>query len=908
MAIESKAYSPENVESRWYDKWKTSGCFKGEVSDDKTPYAIVIPPPNVTGVLTMGHVLNNTIQDVLIRNARQKGCNAMWLPGTDHAGIATQTRVERELRKTGKTRHDLGREAFLKLAVDWRDKHGGIILKQLQSLGASCDWDRTAHTLDDDYSHAVLTSFVELFKRGYIYRGKRMVNWCPVSLTALSDEEVIMKPQQGTLYKMRYQIAELPGEYIHISTTRPETIMGDTAVAVHPDDPRYQHLIGKHAIRPFPRKEIPIIADSHVEKDFGTGALKVTPAHDKADFEIGLRHKLEIIDVFNPDGTLNELAGEPFIGLDRFEARKVAAAELERLGALIEKEEYENNVGYSERADVPIEPRLSEQWFLRYPKVTEAKRAVQKGFIKFYPERWEKTYLHWLENIQDWCISRQLWWGHRIPVWYKKGQDRSQPENWHVSLDGPSDPENWEQDEDVLDTWASSWLWPFATMGWPVKEEEERQGLSTFYPTSALVTGPDIIFFWVARMIMAGLEFMGPEKARLTDSEIKARIPFHDVYFTGIIRDIQGRKMSKSLGNSPDPLDLIEKYGADGLRFSILHTAPIGQDIRFSEESVEQGRNFCNKIWNACRFRQMSGDAFDNTSLDAILDRMESNKLDDVDRDILNRLLQTIDTVDQAMKDYNFTQITHGLYAFFWTDFCDWYVEASKTKLKNAITRNSCLAVQDLVIRQFLKLLYPICPFISEELWHLMDYATEDAFITDCEQVDAPTLRAALEKKKITGFVQSTRSIDAIRESITLVRSLKAEFNLSSNRNVKFFCFASDETGLTLENNQATLKNLIGIGELIPVKQAPEQMPAIVTPLGTFYLDLSGAIDVEKERDRITKEVEKLTGIVRGVQAKLNNQGFVSNAPVQVVEGAKKQLEENQSKLEQLQSMLEKLV
>jgi len=907
MAIESKAYSPENVESRWYEKWNTSGCFKGEVSSSKNPYSIVIPPPNVTGVLTMGHVLNNTIQDVLVRNARQQGCNAMWLPGTDHAGIATQTRVEKELRKDGKTRHDLGREKFLELAVDWRDKHGGIILKQLQSLGASCDWDRTAHTLDDDYSHAVLTSFVELFKRGYIYRGKRMVNWCPVSLTALSDEEVIMKPQKGTLYKMKYEIAEHPGEFIEISTTRPETLMGDTAVAVHPEDPRYQHLIGKHAIRPFPRKEIPIIADHHVEKDFGTGALKVTPAHDKADFEIGQRHKLETIDVFNPDGTLNELAGEPFVGLDRFEARKIAAEKLEEMGQLIEKEDYDNNVGFSERADVPVEPRLSEQWFLRYPKVTEAKRAVQKGFIKFYPERWEKTYLHWLENIQDWCISRQLWWGHRIPVWYKKGEDRSQPENWHVSLEGPSDPENWEQDEDVLDTWASSWLWPFATMGWPVKEDEQKEGLSTFYPTSALVTGPDIIFFWVARMIMAGLEFMGEEKAQLTDAEIKARIPFHDVYFTGIIRDIQGRKMSKSLGNSPDPLDLIAKYGADGLRFSILNTAPIGQDIRFSEESVEQGRNFCNKIWNACRFRQMSGDAFDNSSVSAILERIDVNKLDDVDIDMINRLLKTMETVDQAMRDYNFTQITHGLYAFFWTDFCDWYVEASKTKLKNDTRKDTCLAVQDLVIRQFLQMLHPICPFITEELWHLMDYGSDDAFIETSEKTDTASLRLDLDAKGISGYAAATQSIDAIRESITLVRSLKAEFNLSSNRAVKFFCMAADGKSEVIESNEATLKNLIGIGELIAVKESPEQMPAIVSPLGTFYLDLSGAIDVDKEKERITKEVAKLQGVIKGINAKLNNQGFVSNAPAQVVEGARKQLEDNEAKLEQLTSMLEKL-
>ena len=908
MAIESKAYQPEIVEKRWYDQWNQSGSFKGNPeAGEKDSYSIVIPPPNVTGMLTMGHVLNNTIQDVLVRNARQQGMNTMWLPGTDHAGIATQTRVEKELRKEGKTRHDLGREKFLDLAVKWRDKHGGIILKQLQSLGASCEWERTVHTLDDDYSHAVLKAFVDLFDRGYLYRGKRMVNWCPVSLTALSDEEVIMKPQKGILYKMKYRIAEDPGAFIEISTTRPETIMGDTAVAVHPDDPRYQKWIGKHAVRPFPEAKIPIIADSAVEKDFGTGALKVTPAHDKLDFEIGERNYLEVIDVFNPDGTLNELAGEPFVGLERFEARKVAANKLEELGLLIEKEDYDNNVGFSERADVPIEPRLSEQWFLKYPKVEEAKKAVRDGMIKFYPERWEKTYLHWLENIQDWCVSRQLWWGHRIPVWYRKGEDRSLPENWHVSLEGPEDPENWDQDEDVLDTWASSWLWPFATMGWPNGDEEKRQGLHTFYPTSALVTGPDIIFFWVARMIMAGLEFMGPEKKELTDDEIRERIPFHHVYFTGIIRDKQGRKMSKSLGNSPDPLDLIAKYGADGLRFSILNVAPIGQDIRFSEENVEQGRNFCNKIWNACRFRQMSGEFEDNTSLQSILSRITPGDLDDVDKAMLSRTLQTIAEVKEAVDTYQFTVITHKLYAFFWTDFCDWYVEASKTKLKDETTKATCLAVQDFVIRQFLMMLHPVCPFITEELWHLMGYGSENSFIHDVQVITAKEVQEALERLGVDKLESAEQSIQALRESITSVRALKAEFNLSSNKSVRFLLQENKDFSELISEQSDNLKNLSGIGTLDIVSDTPENMPVTVTPVGSFYLDLRGAIDVDKERARIEKEVQKLQGIIKGIEGKLNNEGFVANAPASVVEGAKKQLEENLGKLGQLNAMLSKL-
>jgi valyl-tRNA synthetase len=905
MAIESKAYNPENVENRWYSAWKDAGCFKGDATSEKPPYAIMIPPPNVTGVLTMGHVLNNSIQDVLIRNARQHGFNTMWLPGTDHAGIATQTRVERELRKTGKTRHDLGREAFLEVAVDWRDKHGGIILKQLQSLGCSCDWDRTVHTLDPDYSQAVITAFVELYKRGYVYRGKRMVNWCPVSLTALSDEEVIMKPQKGTLFKMRYRIEGEPEAYIEISTTRPETLMGDTAVAVHPDDPRYQKWIGKHAIRPFPEARIPIVADRHVDKDFGTGALKVTPAHDKADFEIGLRHNLEVRDVFNPDGTLNHLAGEPFVGMDRFEARKLAAEKLDSMGLLLAREDYENNVGYSERADVPIEPRLSEQWFLRYPKVEEARRAVSEGHIRFFPERWEKTYLHWLENIQDWCISRQLWWGHRIPVWYRKESDRSEPSNWHVSVNGPSDPENWEQDEDVLDTWASSWLWPFATLGWPDADAASKQGLNTFYPTSVLVTGPDIIFFWVARMIMAGLEFMGTEKSSLSSKEIAPRVPFKNVYFTGIIRDIQGRKMSKSLGNSPDPLDLIAKFGADGLRFSILHLAPLGQDIRFSEDSVEQGRNFCNKIWNACRFRQMSGDNHPNHSLDVLLSRLSPSGMDAVDRAMLGRLVATMTAVREAMDGFLFTQVTHQLFAFFWNDFCDWYVEVSKSKLKQEGTREACLAVQDLVIRQFLMMLHPVCPFITEELWHLMDYGSEGSFISDTKPETGSELAERLRGVGISDWENDIRQIDCLRESISLLRALKADAGVSTNRSVRFVAVPrGDEASEVLSSHHATLLSLVGMGHLETAESAPSGMPAVVTPLGSFSLDLSGAVDVEKESARLSKEIDRLDGVIRGIDAKLSNASFVANAPDAVVEGARRQREENAAKREQLAGML----
>ena len=721
----SKAYNPSEVEDKWYGKWVESGCFKARKAARGEAFSIVIPPPNVTGVLTMGHVLNNTIQDILIRRARQLGKNAVWIPGTDHAGVATQTKVEAYLRKEKRTSaKELGREKFVEIAKQWRDKHGGIIIGQLKKLGASCDWDRLVHTLDDDYSKAVLTAFVKLFKEGYIYRGKRMVNWCPANLTALSDEEVVMVHCKSKLYKMKYELAGQPGTYLQISTTRPETIMGDSAVAVNPKDERYAHLVGKRAIRPFPRAEIPIIGDEYVDMSFGTGVLKVTPAHDPADFEIGRRHNLEVIEVMNPDGTMNALAGKDFEGLDRFEAREKAVKKLDELGLLVAVEDYENTVGYSERGNVPIEPRLSDQWFMRYPKVKEAKAAVESGAIRFWPQRWEKTYTHWLDNIRDWCISRQIWWGHRIPVWYRKGvenPDINDPEQVHVSVEGPSDPENWTRDEDSLDTWASSWIWPFATMGWPDEDKMRELEMDKFYPTSDLVTGPDIIFFWVARMIMAGLEFLpGP---------MSSRIPFKNVYFTGIIRDMKGRKMSKSLGNSPDPLDIIARYGADGLRFGVMNCAPQGQDILFSEERVELGRNFCNKLWNACRFRQMSGGAADNSSIEAIAARIDTSKLDANDHAILANLRKCSENVARDYESYQFNSITQELYAFFWNDFCGWYLEVSKARMADESAKATALAIQDLCLRQTLLLLHPFMPFITEELWHSMGFGRDGEFI-----------------------------------------------------------------------------------------------------------------------------------------------------------------------------------
>ena len=903
MAEIPKSYEPQGVEQQWYDRWVAAGCFKGKVDHSRESFAVMIPPPNVTGVLHMGHLLNNTLQDIMVRRARQEGKSALWLPGTDHAGIATQSRVEKELRqKEGKTRHDLGREKFIQVAADWRDKHGGIILGQLRKLGASCDWDRTVHTLDAGYSQAVLQTFVTLYERGYVYRGKRMVNWCPVSQTGLSDEEVIMKPTKGSLYRMRYEVAEIPGTYLEISTTRPETIPGDAAVAIHPEDERYKHLIGKHVWRPFPRAQIPIVGDTAVEKDFGTGVLKVTPAHDRTDFDIGKRHDLPVVDVMNPDGTMNADAG-PLAGVERFKARAMAEKILEELGALVKTEPYENTVGYSERADVPIEPRLSEQWFIRYPKIDEAKRAVTSGMIKFHPERWTKTYLHWLENIQDWCVSRQLWWGHRIPVWYRKGADRNDPKNLHVSLTAPADAANWEQDPDVLDTWASSWLWCLASIGWR-QPGETTEELKHWYPTGALATGPDIIFLWVARMIIAGLELQGPEKKTLTDEEIRQRIPFKRVYFNGIIRDKLGRKMSKSLGNSPEPLDLIAKFGADGLRFGLLSIAPKGQDILFDEDRVGQGRNFCNKLWNAARFRQMSGPMADNSTLAAVVSRMKAPQLDDDDFAILQGLAELTDSTTKNLEEHEFTAYAQGLYSFFWGDFCDWYVEASKARLKDPSLVDNCLAVQDLVLRQFLLLLHPVAPFISEELWHLLGYGPEKDFIQNHHTGSGGDLLRVLRDNGIKLSAAKVADVALLREFVASVRGLKSQANQATRRDSVITIVAKDAAAKALlQSNCAKVSSMAGLAEITFADDAGDRTGSL-NSLGTVLLELSGTVDVAAEKIRLAKELTKLEQAVAAGEAKLTNEVFVSKAPPKILEGARKQLDDAKAKRDEIARML----
>jgi len=902
MSEISKAYEPQSVESKWYQFWEEQGCFTADparVSATRPAYSIVIPPPNVTGVLTMGHVLNNTIQDILARKARMDGKEVLWLPGTDHAGIATQNVVEKTLKKAGQIKHrdDLGREALVAKIWEWKETYGGIILKQLRALGASCDWTRTRFTMDPEYSRCVQQVFVDLYQKGLIYRGKRMVNWCPASLTALSDEEVTMKEQKGFMYHFRVEVVEHPGTFLTIATTRPETIPADTAVAVNPNDPRYTHLIGKHVYRALPldvpkeQRVIPIIADEHVAFDFGTGVLKVTPAHDKADFEIGLRHKLPVIDVLTPDGKLTAEAGAELAGLDRFVGRKKSAELLEAAGALDKAEPYTNNVGFSERADVPIEPRLSEQWFLKYPSVEASRNCVaQPGSeapapMRFFPDRWAKVYDHWMGGIQDWCISRQLWWGHRIPVWYR-GTEVS------CGLEAPAG-DGWNQDPDVLDTWFSSWLWPFATMGWVDDKDADAKNatLKAFYPTTDLVTGPDIIFFWVARMIMAGYEWMGD-------------LPFRNVYFTGIIRDKQGRKMSKSLGNSPDPLDLIAKYGADALRFGVMRAAPLGQDVLFDEQSVELGRNFCNKLWNACRFRQMIGGTETQTE-----GEINPALLTSDDRWILLRLDQAIREVTGAFAEYKFSDATATLYRFFWNEYCDWYVEASKAVIYGAdeALKVNKVAVIDFVLGQLLRLFHPFLPFITEELWHGMGFAQDLP-----ENQGGRTLMFAAWPKPLSAEEKEYFGLDDTADAVAqakydlvgLGRGLRRDCKIDPAKKIRFIVrpagtmSASDVEVLKLLLNAEAL-------EVVDASWTPERgTPVAANALGELFLPLAGLIDFAAERSRLTKELERVKGEVAKVQEKLANPAFAAKVPAKVLEEHQARLQDWQAKEAQLAASL----
>ena len=885
-----KAYEPTHVEEKWQALWMEQGCFHADPHSAKPAYSIVIPPPNVTGVLHMGHVLNNTIQDILARRARQEGKEVLWLPGTDHAGIATQARVEKELAKENppRTRFQVGREAFVDMVWKWKEKHGGIIIKQLKKLGCSCDWERERFTMDNIFAPEVARAFTELFKQGLIYRGRRMVNWDPVLLTALSDEEVIPTPQHSKLYTIRYKLADGSGQLL-VSTTRPETIMADVAVAVNPKDPRFSSLIGKKVLRPLCEAEIPIIADEHVEIDFGTGALKITPAHDRTDFEVGMKNNLEIIDILTPDGHINCPDCPELHGLDRFVAREKSIELIRDKGLLEKVEDYDNNVGISQRSDVPIEPRLSMQWFLKYPCVKEASEAVANGDIVFRPAHWAKTYQHWLEGIQDWCISRQLWWGHRIPVWYRKDkaaelreaatltEENALAGDIYVGVEPPADPENWVQDEDALDTWFSSWLWPFATM--------DKECLAKFYPTSDLVTGPDIIFFWVARMIMAGYRFADGK-------------PFGNVFFTSIVRDLKGRKMSKSLGNSPDPLDLIARYGADGLRFGLMRIAPTGTDVKFDEKQIEEGKNFANKLYNAARFRMMQGEA--GTS--------PAPRFSAVHIDILAKLKALHAEVAEALAKYEFNAYTQALYSFFWNEYCSLFLEAVKNDLRGGdeAVKNATLLTMDTVLRHYLALLAPIMPHIAEELWQSLGFSAREGGkpLMSTELPKPESLLPGLDEDAVS---KARATATALYETANRARNLKAEYNLATNKKVSFVLKPG---ALPVDADLAARLALLAGAQSAACDAdyaAPKGTPTALTPLGELFLPLEGLVDVEAERTRISKELEKITKEIAKSKAKLGNASFVDRAPAAVVDQERARLADWEAKQAQLQNMLTSL-
>ncbi|MBT4155317.1 MAG: valine--tRNA ligase [Candidatus Marinimicrobia bacterium] len=869
-----KAYNPENVEDKWYDHWTEQGYFHADESSEKEPYTIVIPPPNVTGMLTVGHVLNNTIQDILIRKARMEGKEACWIPGTDHASIATESKVVAMLQEKGIKKSDLSREEFLEYAWQWKEKYGGIIIRQLKKLGASCDWERERFTMDDAYTKAVLSAFVKLYEKGLIYKGYRLVNWCPVSKSAISDEEVIHQEKNGHLWHFRYPITGTE-DYLVVATTRPETMLGDTAIAVHPEDDRFKHLIGKTVTLPLVDREIPIISDDYVDPEFGTGCVKVTPAHDPNDFAMGERHDLEFINIMNDDASLNSNVPEKYRGMTREDARKAVVADLELVGFLDKTEDYINKVGYSERGHVPIESYMSEQWFMKMEDLVKpAMNAVNNGDIKFHPEHWTKTYNHWMGNIKDWCISRQLWWGHQIPVWTHK-EDSSKI---HVSVDGPSDPENWNQDPDVLDTWASSWLWPMGVHAWP----ENDANLKKFYPTDAIVTGPDIIFFWVARMIMTGYEFMGD-------------LPFKDVYFTSILRDETGRKLSKSLGNSPNPLDLFDEFGTDAVRFGIMLMAPQGLDVMFSKDRLDIGRNFMNKLWNACRFVQMNIPENWDNEID-----LDSADLDLSEQWILSRLSKTVDDYNRQLDRFHFNEAAKVLYEFTWSDFCDWYVEIAKTRFygddetKAEIARTVALKC----IRTILTLLHPYSPFITEELW------------SHFKKVDALDLIVAPWAKSESSQNETAESdMSLLKEIITSIRSIKSRMNVPPSKFSDLVVRCDTNQQSFLETQLDLIKQLARVGELSmgTSLEKPGQSATAVVGGMELYIPLGGLVDLDEEKARMEKRIKEINRLISGINGKLSNENFMNRAPEQVVAKEKSNLEKLTEEFEKVTANLEML-
>lgn len=883
-----KQYNPGEVEEKWYSFWEENKFFHSE-PDDRESYTVVIPPPNVTGVLHMGHMLNNTIQDVLVRRARMLGKNACWVPGTDHASIATEAKVVQKLRKEGITKADMTRDEFLEHAWEWTDEHGGIILEQLKKLGASCDWERTRFTLEDELYESVIDCFIELYERGYIYRGKRMINWDPEAQTALSDEEVIHREVESKFYYVEYKIK---GEdrTVTIATTRPETILADTAVCVNPDDERFKHLVGKTAIIPIVEREVPVIADEYVDPEFGTGCLKITPAHDANDYEIGQRHDLEIIDMLNADGTLNEDA-RFYISKDRFEARKRIVKDLEKAGQLLKTETITNKLGYSERTDAVIEPRLSLQWFCKMDDLAKpALENVENDNIQFHPEKFKNSYRHWMENIRDWCISRQLWWGQRIPAWYYGDEkdeyviaktEEKALEKARNKSDKKLSKNDLKQDEDVLDTWFSSWLWPISVFDGVRNPDNEE--INYYYPTQDLVTAPEIMFFWVARMIIAGYEFRDEK-------------PFSNVYYTGIVRDNQRRKMSKSLGNSPDPIELIDRYGADGVRVGMLFSSPAGNDLLFEEQLCEQGRNFANKIWNAFRFLSMNrleGAEYSNT--------LDIDKTNLADRWMLARMHQTIEAVNKNMESFRLNDALREVYSLIWDDFCDWYIELIKPDKAGANINPDRLAVGFNFFETLMKLLHPFMPFITEEIWQrIRSRDPKEAMIV------APWPK--LNKDYILD--NDLVAFETIQKMVSSIRNIRAEFNVPPTTDINILIKAKDgQTAAVIEANEWIFRKLQHIASFKVSEdlEKPATSASAVVQGSELFVPLEGIIDLDKERERIEKEINRLEGFLKSINGKLNNEQFVKNAPEEVVQREHDKKSDTETSLNKLREILAEL-
>jgi valyl-tRNA synthetase len=875
----SKIYDPKVVEDKWYQNWTENKYFSAKVNESKKPYVIVIPPPNVTDRLHMGHAFNNTIQDIYIRYKRKNGFEALWQPGTDHAGIATQNAVEKSLKKDNISRHDLGREKFVEKVWEWKEKYGSTIIHQLKKIGCSCDWERERFTMDEGLSDAVSEVFIRLYQKGLIYKGKYIINWCPRCSTALSDEEVEHKETHGHLWYFKYPIKD-SNDFVIVATTRPETMLGDTAVAINPNDERYSEILDKTVILPLMEREIPVIKDDYVDPEFGTGVVKVTPAHDPNDFMMGQRHNLPQINIMSQNGVLNENAGK-YEGQDRFLARNQVVQDMEKAGLLEKTTSHHNNVGHCHRCNTVVEPYLSEQWFVKVePLAKPALDVVKQGKVKLHPhERWFKTYEHWMENVRDWCISRQLWWGHRIPVYYCQDCNemmvsKISPENCKKCKS-----QNIKQDEDVLDTWFSSWLWPFSTLGWP----KESPDLKYFYPTDLLVTGPDIIFFWVARMIMAGLEFVD-------------EVPFKDVLLNGIVRDEKGKKMSKSLGNGIDPLEMIDKYSADAVRFTVVMMSSEGQDINLSKNHFEMGRNFSNKIWNAYRFLNMHLKDIDYDYLKF------KNSFELCDSWIISRFQKTVKELNTNLEKFKVNEGLNGVYHFFWHDYCDWYLELIKKRLYNEeddVNKQTALAVASYIMKETMNLLHPYIPFITEEVWQRFKCGDETSIVvTDWPKINESVIDEKAEQNMVW-----------VQNAISAIRNVRADMNVPPGKTAPLYVRANKDRQELINSNFSYFNRLAKVEN---IQEYDSKLDDVVKATAVvedteLFIPMAELIDVDIEKSRLSKESERLVSINKGIKGKLQNKNFVDKAPEKIVLAEKEKLYSNEEKINKLTDNLNRL-